>query len=106
MAEEYIKCRMGKGYSFEPEETKQMMIHYFDMQGKVEWVPDKAYIESILGIHFVAWECNIKEGDVLEEVSNGHSLMGRGFFVLEGKSEEELKKNAEEVKVLFHVVKS
>ena len=105
MAEEYIKCRMGKGYSFEPKTTKQMMIHYFDMQGQVEWVPDKAYIENILGIHFTVWECNIKEGDVLGEVSTGHSLMGRGFFVLEGNSEEELKKQAEEIKVLFQILK-
>ena len=46
---------------------------------------------------------NIKEGDVLSKVSDGHSLMGRGYFVLEGTSEEELKQKAEDVKELFRM---
>ena len=105
MAEEYIKYRIGKEYNFCPVTTKQMMIHYFDMEGKVEWVPDKSYVEEILGITFLAWKCNIREGDMLESVSNGHSLMGRGYFVLEGNSETELKKQAKEIKNLFQLSK-
>lgn len=103
VAEEYIKHRVGKDCSFVPKKTKQMMIHYFDFAGKAEWVPEKLYIENILGITFAAWECNIKEGEVLGSVSDGHSLMGRGYFVLEGNSERELRKMADEVKALFHI---
>lgn len=106
VAEEYIKYRIGEEFHFVPEKTKQMMIHYFDMEGKAEWVPDKLYIENILGISFTAWECHIKDGDILCSVSDGHSLMGRGYFILEGKDEAELKKMAKEVKALFHIVEN
>ena len=103
VAEEYIKYCLQKEYTFVPGKTKQMMIHYFDMEGKVEYVPEKAEIEEKLGVTFAAWNCNIKEKENLGSVSDGHSLMGRGYFVLEGNSEEELKKQAECVKRLFQV---
>lgn len=105
LAEEYIKCRLGEEYSFVPKETKQMMIHYFDMEGKVEKVPAKEEVEKELGISFISWNCNIRKGKVLGSVSDGHSLMGRGYFILEGNSEEELKKMAEMVKACFKVAK-
>ena len=78
-----------------------MMIHYFDLEGKIEAIPSVEQIEACLGISPVIWQCNIKEGDILSKVSDGHSLMGRGYFVLEGKCEEELKERAEKIKSLF-----
>ena len=101
VAEEYIKHRMGMGCNFVPEKTKMMMIHYFDLEGEVSVVPNVEQIESCLGIKPVIWQCNIKDGDILAKVSDGHSLMGRGYFVLEGKSEEDLKEIAEKIKSLF-----
>ena len=98
VAEEYIKHRMGKSCCFVPEKTKMMMIHYFDMEGIVEKTPKKAEIEQALGIQFVKWHCTLKKGDVLKSVSDGHSLMGRGYYVLEGVGEEDLKQKAEEIK--------
>lgn len=103
VAEEYVKYRIGKEYNFVPKKTKQMMIHYFDLEGTVTWVPEVSYIENILGVTFAAWECNIKENDKLTKVSDGHSLMGRGYFVLEGESPEILKKQAQEIKNLFQI---
>lgn len=101
MAEEYIKYRMGGSYSFVPENTKSMMIHYFDMQGKVKNVPDKKRVEEILDARLAAWRCNINEKDVLSPVSDGHSVMGRGYFVLEGGDDGFLRRQAELVKGLF-----
>ena len=86
---------------FVPEKTKMMMIHYFDLEGLVESVPNKEEVKKILGTECVVWRCNIKPGDVLSEVFDGHSLMGRGYFILEGSHEEELKKMAEQIKELF-----
>lgn len=103
VAEQYIRYRMGMEYNFVPEKTKRMMIHYFDLEGMVETVPTKEEIESYLGVKPVIWQCNIKKGDMLSKVSDGHSLMGRGYFVLEGKGEEELKEAAEKIKKLFVV---
>lgn len=108
MAEEYIRYRLNMPYSFVPEATKSMMIHYFDIQGKVTNVPNKEEVAMLFeGINckLVDWSCHIKEGDALAPVSDGHSLMGRGYFILEGASEEMLKKKAEEIKNLFHTQK-
>ena len=78
-----------------------MLIHYFDMQGKVASVPHKEDVERMTGADVAAWECHIKEGEELGPVSDGHSLMGRGFFVLAGDSNAELLKQTEEIKDLF-----
>lgn len=91
-AEEYIRYRMGKPYSFTPKETKPMMIHYFDMEGKVNRVPDRAELEQLLlqenaDMILKEYVCHIKEGDVLKPVSDGHSVMGRGYFILENRGE-------------------
>lgn len=101
VAEQYIRHRMGLGCNFVPEKTKKMMIHYFDLEGEVMNVPDEEQIERDLGVRPVIWQCNIAKGDILSKVSDGHSLMGRGHFVLEGEREEELKKLAEKIKGLF-----
>ena len=101
VAEEYIRHRMGLGCNFVPEKTKMMMIHYFDLEGQVEVVPEAEQIENSLGIKPVIWQCNIKKGDVLSKVSDGHSLMGRGYFILEGENENALRESAERIKSLF-----
>lgn len=97
MAEEYIKYRMGQPYSFLPVGTKSMLIHYFDMQGKINHVPDAEEVQRISEAKILAWECSLKEGEELAAVTDGHSLMGRGFFVLEGEGQEFLKKQARKI---------
>lgn len=101
MAEEYIKYRMGLPYNFTPAETKSMLIHYFDMQGKVNYVPGVEEVQKVCGAKVLVWECNLKEGEELSPVSDGHSVMGRGYFVLEGEGQEFLREQAEIVKKLF-----
>ena len=103
VAEQYIRHRMGMEYSFVPKNTRRLMIHYFDLEGQVMYVPNQEEVEKKLEREVVIWQCNIKEGDVLSKVSDGHSLMGRGYFVLEGENEEELKQKAEDVKSLFRI---
>lgn len=101
VAEQYIRHRMGLGADFVPRETKMMMIHYFDLEGMVDYVPDKTEVEEQLDVKCVVWQCNIQKGEVLSKVSDGHSLMGRGYFVLEGENEKQLKEKAEAIKSLF-----
>lgn len=101
MAGEYIKYRMGLSCCFAPESTRPMMIHYFDMQGKVKYVPGREKIKETVSARLVAWRCTIKKGEMLEPVSDGHSLMSRGYFVLEGENESVLRTQAELVKALF-----
>lgn len=101
MAEEYIRYRMGLSYDFAPRITKSMLIRYFDMQGMAENVPDKRQAEQAIEAGLVDWQCNIKPGEDLEPVSDGHSLMGRGYFILEGEGEDFLEEQAEIIKGLF-----
>lgn len=111
MAEEYMKYRQGQPYNFVPQKIKSMLIHYFDMEGEVCRVPCKEEVAQKVDGRLVAWDCHISEGDVLKPVSDGHSIMGRGYFVLEADGEadeevscdgmEELKQEAEMVKALF-----
>lgn len=104
MAEEYIRYRMGYPCHFDAENTRQMMIHYFDRQGKVTHVPSKYQAEQATegtGISLICWECHIQEGEELLPVSDGHSVMGRGYFVLEGSNREELLCLAEKINSLF-----
>lgn len=103
-AEEYIRYRLGLAYSFCPKQTKRMMIHYFDMEGTVRQIPTKQQMEESLAgtaCRLVTYQCNLQQGELLRAVSDGHSLMGRGYFVMEGNSEDTLKESAQEIKSLF-----
>ena len=88
MAEEYMKYRLGDAYNFVPKETGDLLIHYFDMEGEVTHVPDRDEADAAVGGCLVEWKCNINAGDVLMPVSDGHSVMGRGYFVLEAAPED------------------
>lgn len=101
MAREYINYRMGKAWSFTPKVTRQAMIHYFDLQGRVVSVPTKDQVRQKEPA-LIGWECHVRAGEELGPVSDGHSLMGRGYFILEGR-EEELRVKADRVKALFQL---
>lgn len=96
LAEEYMKYRLGMPFDFIPRHTKHMLIHYFDGQGRVIRVPEAIQIEQLLQeeqnngeqIKLVRWHCNITAGEILSPVSDGHSVMGRGYYILEGDDEK------------------
>lgn len=102
MAKEYIRHRMGKDCSFTPVEKKNLSIHYFDMEGVVVHIPTKEELVET-GADIVKWNCTLNEGDVLQSVSDGHSVMGRGYFILERNKKEEPAKQALKIKELFGV---
>ncbi len=102
MAEEYIKYRMGQPWSFTPKTTRPAMIHYFDLSGKVMGVPGEEQVRQAVP-SLIGWDCRIREGDELTPVSDGHSLMGRGYFILEGE-ERKLWEDVNRVKELFRIV--
>lgn len=96
---EFIKMAvpgLNLEYSFEPTVSSDMMIRYFDFENvRVNMVPD---IEDIRARYpIVAWNCTIKPGDRLSKVTNGASIMGRGFFVIKAGSKEELDVIAKEI---------
>ena len=87
--EEYIKFQSDAAYCIEPHYIKKMMICYFDFEDCiVQSVPEKDYIISKYPI--IKWECAIKNHEVLGKIPDGHSVMGRGFFIIEGNNDTEL----------------
>ena len=104
VAEQYIRYRMGMEYSFVPEKTKMLMIHYFDLEGHVKYAPSQQEVEEKVGDNLILWKCNVRKGEHLGKVSDGHSLMGRGYYILEGKTEEDLREKEKQVKSLFVIV--
>ncbi|MCR4901989.1 MAG: ATP-grasp domain-containing protein [Butyrivibrio sp.] len=87
--------------SFIPSNTKHMLIRYFDLpMGTVQKVPSEAELK---GIPLHTYVCNIKPGDKIGKVTDGASIMGRGFYVIEASSRKELDEYSTQVRNLFIV---
>ena len=90
LAEEYIKFLMGREYTFEAQNIRCLRICYFYFEpGVLKKIPELQDLKENADI--VMWKCNLKEKDTLEKVINGHTIMGRGFFIIQGKNEQELE---------------
>ncbi len=106
MAREYMKYRIGAKYSFNPGYTRLLMIHYFDMEGMVKAVPSRAEAEKVISDYdakLIDWNCNINPGDTLESVTTGHSLMYRGYYIVELSDRNALASVAEAVQASFSI---
>lgn len=104
LCREYIRYMCDDHHNFCPTRVKKMMIHYFDMENcYVHRVPKEEELILPEGVTLRKWQCNIKVLDYLEKVTTGHSIMGRGFFILEGNKESLLLEAAEAIKNQFEV---
>jgi len=92
MISEYVKSslpQLNHKYSFKPEYTKCLLIKYFDFSEKhIATVPNKNFICEKYPIK--AYECNLEDGVFLHRVTDGHSIMGRGYYIVEGNNRDEL----------------
>lgn len=96
IAEEYIKFLLGKTYIFETDKIKQIQIRFFDFEEVViNKVPDKEELMESERCNLILWNCNIKNGEKMGKVLNGHSIMNRGFFIVEGENEKDLQQQSE-----------
>lgn len=96
MVNEYIKFLLGKPVQFVPSKVKLLQIRYFDFQyGVIKRVPTRQELVSSGKCKIIRWECQIQKGDYMNQVVDGYSLMGRGFFIIEGDSETELLKQSQ-----------
>lgn len=104
LAEAFIHMQKGEAYSYDPKKVKKAMIRFFDFAGKViETVPDPKTMEFGQGISLAEWDCRLKPGDELGGVREGRTLMERGYFMLEGETDEALTKAAEDVLNQFRI---
>lgn len=106
IADEYIKFLMGEWYSFKTRYIKCMRMCYFNFNNvKIKGVPTEAKLRLNKNCNLVSWNCNIAVGDKLEEVENGHNIMGRGYFIVEGVDEVDLQRQEAWVMSQFKVEK-
>lgn len=98
---EYINYLEGSSYSFDPAFVRRMLIRFFDFSNfSVGRVPCEAQIDA-LDNKPVLYECNIEEGEILSAVSDGHSVMERGYMIFSGGTKMELDAAAQAVMDLF-----
>lgn len=104
IAEEYIKYLLGEPYNFITSEIEQIQIRFFDFNDvRIENVPEEKFLREKLGNDLIMWNCKISEGEHLEKVINGHSIMGRGFFIVRGSNEKELIEKSEWILKQFDI---
>ena len=91
MAEEYIKFLLNEECNFVPDNVRCLQIRFFDFEDVIlKRIPDKEELERSGKCKLLKWICNMKTGDYLDKVVNGHSIMGRGLFIVEGMDEQDL----------------
>ncbi len=93
-----------KSKLFRPQKIRKLRIRYYDLPpGRVVSIPDKAQLEQEYPL--LAYECRIRPGDILGEVRDGASVMGRGYYILEGKDAAELDLADERIRNAFRITK-
>ncbi|MCR4740286.1 MAG: ATP-grasp domain-containing protein [Lachnospiraceae bacterium] len=88
MISDYIDHLMNKRPEDHVTERDEVyIIRYFDMESEIKRIPDR---ESLIKKYSLSeYECNLTPGEKTK-IKDGHSLMGRGFFILKGSSEKEV----------------
>ena len=78
------------GWDFKPRTQRRLLIRFLDLPpGIVEYVPQYHELDFPEGISLRMMRCGIHPGDRLGAVTDGHSLIGRGYLILEYEREPE-----------------
>lgn len=95
MINEFINLALGKEIQLRVANTdKVYMIRYFDIEKEVKRIPEEKELSSTYPI--LAYTCNLQPGK-MDIVKDGHTLMERGYFIVEGDTEEEVCKIADDI---------
>ncbi len=104
LVEDFLRLSLGESADglFRPTSVKKLLIRYFDLTpGRVVKVPDQEELQQRFPI--LAYECRIRKGDVLSPVTDGASVMGRGYYILEGESDTQLDLLDESLRAEFQM---
>lgn len=117
LAKSYIAYRLKEEAIFQPMYTKRMMIHYFDLVGDLVYIPTREEVEALAasqGYQLIRWNCRMQVKEHLSQITDGRSLMGRGYYILEDRrtrqaegeeAEKGLQSMAEKIRGLFRMEK-
>lgn len=86
MVSEFLTYAVSGRTTIAPVITdKVYIIRYFDMESEIKTILNK---EDVLKKYpILRYKCNLQLGEK-KQITDGHSLMGRGYFILEAESEE------------------
>lgn len=104
MIQEFINYCRNDNFSFVSDNIRNLQIRFFDFENVViKKVPTFDEVKAVLGQDLIVWNCNISEGDIMHGVSDGHSIMPRGYFVIEGNDEADLVKKSNIIINMFEM---
>lgn len=102
LIKEYINFSLNKPYSFETKRVRKLMIRYFDFENcHICLCPNK--YELMQRCSLIDYRCNIKAGEYMHSVKDGHSIMSRGYFIVEGCNEYEMIETADSILAEFKI---
>lgn len=74
---------------------RQLLIGYFDSDPcQLTEIPDTAVLQKQFGNRLLHYDCRMKPGE-LKEIRDGHTLMERGYYILEGQDKAALLQDRE-----------
>lgn len=86
----YLRHMAGESAVPENIQVKKSMIGYFHLENcRIKEVPPEVSLWERYPL--LAYQCRLSPGQIMTPVVDGHSLMGRGYYVLEGSSDKELE---------------
>lgn len=97
---EWINRSLNLPYSFEVKFLKNMIIRYFDLEGECQMAEFNT-LKDKLGI--IDYQCHISSP--LGKVTDGASIMSRGYAIIEANSKEECINNAQKLISNFKRIK-
>lgn len=96
LVQQYLLFLLNKTFCFSYDEIRCLQIQFFNFENvRIENIPSEEKLRNEVGNSLIKWNCNISNGEIMQEVINGHSIMGRGYFVVEGCDKEELNKKSQ-----------
>ena len=100
MIKEYIYYVNGEKYSFLPKYNKNLLMRFYDFENcKIIKVPDFINLKEEFNI--LDYKCNIEKNERLSIIKDGHSIIDRGYIIIEGENRSELKKKSEKIMNMF-----
>lgn len=95
MINEFINLALKEDIRLEAANTdKVYMIRYFDIEKEVKRIPERTELYATYPL--LSYACNLQPGKV-DIVKDGHTLMERGYFIVEGETEQEVCKIADDI---------
>ncbi len=103
MLKEYIEHVVFKREAyFAPQTVKHTLISYFNFENcTLSRLPEETYLKNKYPLK--AYFCYLCPGEKMQPIANGHTLMKRGYYILQAQSDEKLQELRDQLLQEFEV---